>query len=131
MELTRFLRANASTLLATALEWGLVTGLVAWHVHYLWAAASGALLGALIDFSIKRHWAFLRGQIGSVHGEALRYVAASGLSLGWNLLVAFLLVNRLHIAAVPGVIIASVMVGVAWNYPVHRYVVFRDQQPHP
>lgn len=127
LELTRFLRANASSILATGLEWVLVTILVAVHVHYLAATTVGATLGAVTDFTVKRHWAFMRGQVGSVHGEAVRYLLASGASLGWNLLVAYGLVDGLHVASVPGVIAASIIVGVAWNYPVHRHFVFHDR----
>ncbi|MDQ6612987.1 MAG: GtrA family protein [Gemmatimonadota bacterium] len=124
IEARRFVRANASAVVATVLEWGLVTALVAFGVHYLVAAAVGALAGAVIDFSIKRHWAFIRGNVGGVHHEALRYVMASGLSLGLNVLAAYLLVERLHMAKIPGVILASFAVGTLWNYPIHRFFVF-------
>jgi putative flippase GtrA len=130
LEVTRFVRANASSLLATGLEWVLVTGLVTWHLHYLWATSIGAVAGAVTDFLIKRHWAFVRGRVGSIRGEAARYVGASALSLGWNILIAYGLVDGLHVAAVPGVIIASIIVGLAWNYPVHRHFVFHDR-PSP
>lgn len=113
-----------SAIIATGLEWCLVTALVAFSVHYLVAAAVGALVGAVTDFSIKRHWAFIRRKVGMIHQEALRYVVASGLSLGLNVLLAYLLVDRLHMPKIPGVITASFIVGIVWNYPIHRYFVF-------
>ncbi len=129
-EITRFIRANGSSILATLVEWGLVKVLVSAGVHYLIAAGAGALLGAVMDFSLKRHWAFVRGQqMGTVHGEAFRYLVASALSLVWNLLVSYLLVSVAGLPAVSGVILASIIVGLAWNYPVHRLYVFHDRHP--
>lgn len=127
LEFRRFLRANSSSIGASLLEWVLITVLVGVNVHYLYAATVGALLGAIIDFAIKRHWAFDRGIIGAAHWEGLRYLAASALSLVWNLVLSYALVDGLHMAKVPGVIAASIIVGVAWNYPVHRYFVFHDR----
>jgi putative flippase GtrA len=48
-----------------------------------------------------------------------------------NLAVAWAFVDGLGVAAVPGVIAASVVVGLAWNYPVHRFYVFRDAAERP
>lgn len=126
LEIQRFARANASTLLATAIEWGLVTVLVRSGSHYLWAAGIGALVGAVLDFALKRQWAFMRRGAGSLGAESVRYVIVSGLSLGWNLLAAYGLVHLLHISAIPGVIAASVLVGAFWNYPMHRLFVFPE-----
>jgi putative flippase GtrA len=124
-EIGRFVRANLASTIASAVEYVLVTGLVVAGLHYLEAATAGAVTGALIDFSLKRHWAFDRAHKGAVHHEGLRYLAVSATSLGLNLAVAYALVDGLHLPAVPGVIAASLVVGFAWNYPLHRYYVFR------
>jgi hypothetical protein len=125
-EIGRFLRANLSSTIATGIEWALVTGLLLLRLHYLSAAAVGAASGALTDFSLKRHWAFDRLKKGGLHHEGLRYLLVSGGSLLLNLVVAYLLVDRLGSPKVPGVIGASVVVGVLWNYPLHRTFVFRS-----
>jgi len=124
-EAARFVRANLSAAIASGLEWLLVTGLVVARVHYLVAAAAGAVTGALVDFSLKRHWAFDRAHRAGVGQEGVRYLWVSAVSLAVNLPVAYGLVDGLGIPAVPGVIAASILVGVAWNYPLHRWYVFR------
>ncbi len=125
-EIGRFGRANLSSTIASGIEYALVTAMVvALHVHYLTAATAGAITGALIDFSLKRHWAFSRTSPAAVHHEGLRYLVVSAFSLGLNLALSYLLVDGLHLPAVPGVIGASLVVGFAWNYPLHRYFVFR------
>jgi putative flippase GtrA len=127
-EVGRFVRANLSSTVATAIEWVLVTGLVILRMHYLAAAALGAASGAVTDFSLKRHWAFDRMAKGGLHHEGVRYLLVSGGSLVWNLACAYLLVERFGSPKVPGVIAASVVVGFLWNYPLHRHYVFRPAQ---
>ena len=124
-EIGRFVRANLSSTIASGIEYVLVTALVLLRVHYLYAATAGALTGAVIDFSLKRHWAFDRSAKGAVHHEGLRYLAVSGTSLALNLAVSYALVDGLRLPAVPGIIAASLVVGFVWNYPLHRYYVFR------
>ncbi len=124
-EMGRFLRANLASTTATALDWALVTALVWLGAHYLVAAAAGALAGAVTDFMLKRHWAFGGEGKGRLHAEAIRYLLVSGTSLLWNLAVAWAFVDGLRLPPIPGVILASVVVGVAWNYPLHRFWVFR------
>ncbi len=128
-EVGRFVRANLSSTAATAVDWAAVTALVWLGAHYLVAAAAGALAGAITDFSLKRHWAFDGPGKGAVHHEGLRYLLVSGSSLAWNLALAWALVDGLGLPAVPGVILASIAVGFAWNYPLHRLFVFRRARP--
>lgn len=126
----RFLRANASSGVATALDWSLVTTLIAWAgAHYLVAAAAGAVAGAATDFSLKRQWAFARDDMGTLPAEGLRYLLVSGASLGVNLLLSWGLVEGLGAPPVLGVIGASILVGLLWNYPLQRWFVFRGGRP--
>lgn len=129
-EIGRFVRANLSSTIASGVDYLLVTGLVLAAVHYLVAATVGAMAGAITDFSLKRHWAFDRGVIGAVHHEGVRYAAVSATSLGLNLALAYAFVDGLGMPAVPGVIAASIAVGFVWNYPLHRYYVFRAVPVH-
>jgi putative flippase GtrA len=124
-EAARFLRAHLASAVATGLEWLLVTGLVLAGVHYLFAAGAGAVTGAVTDFLLKRHWAFDRAHRMGLGREGARYLWVSAVSLALNLPVSYGLVDGLGLHAVPGVILASILVGVAWNYPLHRWYVFR------
>jgi putative flippase GtrA len=124
-EIGRFVRANLSSTIASGIDYVFVTGLVLARAHYLWAATAGAIAGAITDFSLKRHWAFSRAAMGAVHHEGFRYLVVSVTSLGLNLLLAYAFVDGLRVPAVPGVIAASIVIGFVWNYPLHRYFVFR------
>jgi hypothetical protein len=125
-EVGRFLKANVSSVTATGLDWALMTALTWAGVHYLVSVAVGSVAGAATDFLLKRHWAFDRATKGGLGVEGLRYLAVSGSSLAWNLVVAYALVDGLRLPAIPGAIAASVIVGVIWNYPLHRFYVFRQ-----
>jgi putative flippase GtrA len=123
-ETAGFARAHLASGCATAVNWVLVAALVPFAVHYLAAAAIGAVSGGVTDFLLKRHWAFDRIARASIRREGSRYAVASSTSLLWNMAASHLMVGRLHLPAVPGVIAASVLVGIAWNYPMHRFFVF-------
>ena len=125
-EVARFVRANLAAAIATGIEYLLVTGLLVAGAHYLTAAGAGAVTGAVTDFSLKRHFAFDRSERAAVGREGLRYLWVSAVSLALNLALAWALVAGLRFPSLPGVIGASILVAVAWNYPLHRWYVFRE-----
>ncbi len=129
-ELIRVAKAQLSSGIATGSEWLLMTGLVLAGVHYLIAAALGAVLGAGIDFSIKKWWVFSAGA-GVLHAQAIRYAVVSGASAGLNSAAAYALVGGIGLPEIPGVILASIVVGLAWKYPLHRLFVFPAPPPSP
>jgi putative flippase GtrA len=123
LEVIRWVRAQLSNIVATGLEFALVTLLLKTHVYYLVAAAAGAVLGAVVDFSIKKWWAFA-AHGGMLHKQMFRYAVVSAASAGLNCAIAYVLVDGLKMLELPGVIVAAVIVGVAWNYPMQRFHVF-------
>jgi putative flippase GtrA len=122
-ELRRFFKAQASSGIATAVDWALMASLIALGVHYLWAVVCGAVVGAITDFAVKKWWVF-EAKKGKIPVEALRYALVSAISAGLNCLLAFGLVDGLRAPKTPGVIAASLVVGFVWNYPMHRLYVF-------
>ena len=123
-ETWRFAKAQVSSGAATLVDWALVTSTIALGMHYLVSVAIGAVAGAVTDFSIKRSWVF-EARAGLLRGQAWRYAAVSLLSLAWNELLAYAAVDGMGFPKIPGVIGASIVVGAAWNYPMHRLFVFR------
>ena len=101
-----------------------MAGLIALNVYYLVAVVCGAVVGAITDFSIKKYWAF-EARTGKIPIEALRYAVVSLISAGLNCLLAYGVVEGLGAPKTPGVIGASLAVGFVWNYPMHRWYVFR------
>jgi putative flippase GtrA len=122
-EASLLVKAQVSTVVATGLHWLLMTGLILTDVTYLVASPAGALLGAVTDFSIKKWWVFGAGP--DILGRlAVRYAAVSAASAGFNVAASYGLVSGVGLPKVAGGILASILVGLAWNYPLHRLVVF-------
>jgi putative flippase GtrA len=124
-EAGRFLRANLSSTLASAVDYVVAALLLLVHAHYQVAVVGGAISGGFADFALKRYWAFDRAAKAPVHHEGVRYALVSGTSLLLNMAVAYLFVERWGAPSLPGIIAASIVVGFVWNYPLHRYFVFR------
>lgn len=123
-ELARFARANVSSLLATGCDWAVFALLSAFGAYYLIARPFGAFSGALVDFTLKRHWAFQRAQTSAASVESGRYLLVSATALVWTTTCCFLFVEVGHIATGTAVIASSIAVGITWNYPLHRLFVF-------
>lgn len=83
----------------------------------------GALCGAVTSFTLGRRWVFDARQ-GNWRGQALRYAAVSALSLCGNAGGEWLLV-RLGLQYILARVITSMVVGIGWNFPMHRHFVFR------
>jgi putative flippase GtrA len=93
-------------------------------------AAVGAASGAITNFILGRRWIFQAGG-RSASGPALRYALVSAGSLGLNSLGQYLALRLIGLPYVMCRVIVAVLVGVCWNFPLHRRFVFsggvRDQ----
>lgn len=83
----------------------------------------GALCGAVTSFTLGRRWVF-DARNGNLRGQALRYAAVSALSLCGNAGGEWLLV-RVGLQYIVARVITSMVVGIGWNFPMHRHFVFR------
>ena len=93
------------------------------------ATPIGALAGAITNFLLNRHVTF-RAQGGGVSRQALRYLAVSACSLGLNTLGEGLLYGVWRLQFLLARIATSVLVGLGWNFPLHRFWVFApDRRP--
>jgi putative flippase GtrA len=123
--LASFSRAQVSSALATLADFGLLfflTEIV--HVYYVTSVAVGALAGAILNFMINRRWSFEASQ-GSVHHQAFRYALVSAGSLILNTGGTYLVTESFKIPYGFSVVAVSLLVGFAFNYPLHRYFVFK------
>jgi putative flippase GtrA len=123
-----FGRAQITALLATAVDYSSLIALVELAgMYYVHAVAIAAAAGALTNFFSNRLWAFAHDHHGHLGAEALRYGAVSLGSLGWNVFAVFLFTDGLGIRYFISKIITAVLVGVLWNYPLHKHFVFREE----
>jgi len=128
IEIARFVKGQVSSAIATAIDWGLMTSLIFGGVYYVIAAASGAVAGAITDFSVKKWWVFDAARRQSLQKQAAKYALVSATAALLTAALSYGLVDGLHIHKNIGVIIASSIVGFGWNYPMHRLYVFPSEK---
>jgi putative flippase GtrA len=87
----------------------------------------GTSTGAVTNFTLGRIFIF-RARGVAVAGQALRYAFAAMVSLLLNAAGEWLLV-RAGLQYVLARVITSTVVGIGWNFPMHRWFVFHERSP--
>jgi putative flippase GtrA len=87
-------------------------------------AAVGAASGAIGNFMLGRAWIFHAGSRPAA-GQVLRYALVAAGSLGWNSLGQYLLLRWTPLPYVMSRVVVAALVGLGWNFPLHRRFVFR------
>jgi putative flippase GtrA len=123
--LASYVRSQFAAALATAVDFTVMVALVEGAaLHYVWATAWGALSGGVTAFSINRHWSFIAGH-DAVAAQALRYALVWIGSLCLNCLFVYSLTDYAGLAYTHSKTVTAVAVGALFNFPMHRYFVFR------
>jgi len=120
-----FTKSQIAAFIATAVDFTclilLVEGLAVWYVT---ATALAALAGAITNFLLGRHWSFLATDEHWKH-QALRYVWVAVGSLLLNTYCVYLFTEILEFQYLISKCVAAVIIGIAFNYPLHKYYVFK------
>ena len=120
-------RSQIASLTATVVDFSWLVFLVeVAHVWYVVATAIAGFLGAFVNFMLGRHWSFTADD-GAFRDQAIRYAVVSAASLVLNSLGVYLLTEYLKIHYAMSKIITAVLVGVLFNFPLHRWFVFGRQ----
>lgn len=128
----------AAGAIATAVDFALVLALVEWmNLLPAWATVLGALLGAVVNYSINRVLTFR--STAAVGRQMVRYAVVSGTSALLNAGGVALLTLHPQLAYTFGWWMVRGVVYFAWNLPLQRDYVFNDtasadalmeQRPH-
>ncbi|HEY2745242.1 MAG TPA: GtrA family protein [Polyangia bacterium] len=119
-----------SSLVATGADYVVMIALVSLcGLSPIWGTVIGALFGAVTSFTLGRRWVF-DAQKGDLGGQALRYAMVSALSLCCNAGGEWLLL-RVGLQYIVARVVTSAIVGIGWNFPMHRHFVFRPDGGKP
>ena len=123
--LMSFLRSQLVAGLATAVDFGVLVGLVEkLHVYYLVATALGAVSGGITAFVGNRHWSFLASH-GRVSRQAWRYAIVWAGSITLNCVLVWAMTDGASLQYAGSKVLTAIAVGTCFNFPLHRWYVFR------
>ena len=123
--LTSFSRSQLASLIATAVDFGtLVFSVEVLGLWYVTATALGAFVGAVTNFLIGRHWSFMATH-GHWRRQGFRYALVSFSSLFLNSTGVYLFTEWGGFHYPVSKLIVALLVGVFFNFPLHRSYVFR------
>jgi putative flippase GtrA len=86
---------------------------------------AGATVGAVTNFQLGRHWIYEARAHDTAATQGARYVIVSGASCALNALGEYVLCNLLGLYYLAARVIVAVTVSLCWNFPMHRYFVFK------
>jgi putative flippase GtrA len=120
-----FLKAQASSLIATATDFALTIFLVeVVHVLAIVAAGMGTFTGGVVNFLLGRNWVFKAGN-QSIPKQAFRYILVWVGNFLLNIAGMTILVNIVDANYIFSKIFVSLLVGVFYNYLLQGKYVFK------
>ena len=118
-------RHQLSSLIATGIDFSvLILCVEALKIWYVPATALGALVGGISNFFLNYYWVFFN-RVSPVTVKMQRYFLILICSLLLNTLLVFLLTNFGKIEYVCSKVISAIIIGVCFNFQLHRYYVFK------
>ena len=119
-----FVRAQSVAVLATTIDflaYTIFAKLVG--LPFGVSAFSGALVGGIVGFYFGRVWAFTATD-RCIRRQGIKYLLVCLVSAFLNGFLVEIFTSWLIINFMLARILASIMVGVGFNYPLHKYFVF-------
>ena len=119
------LRHQVASLVATSVDFSLMILLVEMaKVAPSAAALAGAGSGAIVNFALNRRHTFPGAREGTRGRQAVRYAVVSAASAALNAAGEHVGTRVLGVPYVLTRMAVSLVVGLGWNYPLHRGFVF-------
>lgn len=120
-----FMRSQIVAILATGIDF--VTFIVLAEIFGIWHISStffGAICGGITGFLLGRYWAFVSTEARSTV-QALKYLVVMGASAGLNMGGMVIFVDGLEIQQTISRIIVAMIIGIGFNFPLHKFFVFK------
>ncbi|MES2131847.1 MAG: GtrA family protein [Bacteroidota bacterium] len=124
----KFLKAQLASLISTLVDFSFTFFMAEiCHQYYLTAVALGAIVGAVVNFSINRYWSF-NATDASVQNQGFKYALVWVGSLLLNLLGTYVLTQFFLVNYLLSKTITAVCVGLGFNYTLQKHYVFATKK---
>ena len=125
MKFKKFIRAQASAVIATLVDFGSLAIFVEFlHGYYALGVVCGAFMGAITNFTINRYWSFEAAH-RSVPVQMSKYFIVFIGSVLLNVVGVWALTEGLNLHYLGSKAVVALLVGLGYNYPLHRFFVFK------
>lgn len=123
---TSFLRYNVSAGLATATDYSVLLLLKEiFGIYYVTATFFGAVCGATVAFFLGRNWTFFNKE-GKISSQGMKFFFVVCGSIILNTFGEYFYTDIIQVGHyMLARVITSITVGLAYNFPMQRYFVFR------
>ncbi len=122
---TSFIRYNIAAVAATGADF---TTLIFFKetlgVWYVTSTALGALVGAIVAFTLGRNWAFVSKEAKKTT-QAAKYILVAAGSLSLNTLGVYLLTDLMEYPYLISKVITALIVALFYNYTLSKYYIFK------
>ena len=120
-----FLRSQVAAFISTCVDYLTVITLTEIAgLWYIYSNVFGALLGAITNFSLGRHWT-IKAQTGAVGNQAFKYALVSLGSVCLNTFGLFALKEWGNVNYIVAKIIVGILIAVCFNYVLQKHFVFK------
>lgn len=120
-----FLRSQVAAFISTCIDYITVISLTELAgLWYIYSNVVGALLGAITNFSLGRHWTF-KAQEGAVGQQAFKYALVSIGSVCLNTFGLYALKEWGNVNYIVAKVIVGIVIAVCFNYVLQKHFVFK------
>lgn len=124
------MRSLTVSLIVFVVELGGVAGLDALGVTDAVSFAAVQILGTCLTFVLNKYWTFEARNTGRTSREAKRSAIVFAGSFVLNIGLPSFATYVLHLAPTIAFTASQIIVGLAWNFPMNRWWVFKkDREP--
>ena len=120
-----FLRSQVAAFISTCIDYLTVIMLTELAgLWYIYSNVIGALLGAITNFSLGRHWTF-KAQEGAIGNQAFKYALVSIGSVSLNTLGLYALKEWGNVNYIMAKVVVGLFIAVCFNYVLQKHFVFK------
>ena len=120
-----FLRSQVAAFISTCIDYLTVITLTELAgLWYIYSNVVGAVLGAITNFTLGRHWTF-KAQQGAIEGQAFKYALVSLGSVCLNTFGLYALKEWGNVNYIVAKVVVGIIIAVCFNYVLQKYFVFR------